>query len=162
MFLSAWLWDSIEHVFVCWAIFRNNHPKIVKINNLTFKFSRKYMAKFLSVYSKNVKSKNLNFTKKYSSKNLALRGKCIVTFLPTLKIFFSAKKRFWKTTSRIISQNLGGFQGKCLWRSSVLAKALSLRLAVILVMILNYDFAKTLQSRIQNPMEHQRWNIWRK
>ena len=100
------------------------------------------MAKFLSVYSKNLNSKNLNFTKRYPSKDLVLQGKYIVTFLPTLKIFFTAKKRFWKTTSRIISQNLGGFQGKCLWRSSVPAKALSLRLTVILVVILNYDFAK--------------------
>ena len=100
------------------------------------------MAKFLSVYSKNLNSKNLNFTKRCPSKDLALQGKYIVTFLPTLKIFFTAKKRFWKTTLRIISQNLGGFQGKCLWRSSVPAKALSLRFTVILVVILNYDFAK--------------------
>ena len=100
------------------------------------------MAKFLSVYSKNLNSKNLNFTKRYPSKDLALQGKYIVTFLPTLRIFFTAKKRFWKTTLRIISQNLGGFQGKCLWRSSVPAKALSLRFTVILVVILNYDFAK--------------------
>ena len=105
------------------------------------------MAKFLSVYSK-----NLNFTKWYSSKDLTLQDKCkkicpdiltkasieaiLVTFLPTSKIFLSVEINFWKTPSRIISQNLGTFQGKHLWGSSVLAKGLSLRFTAFLLRIL--------------------------
>ena len=94
------------------------------------------MVQFLSVYSK-----NLNFTKKYSSKYLTTRQvqdlfikicpdvimkapieAILVTLLSTLKIFFSIETKFWRTPSRVISQNLGSFQGKYLWRSSDLAE----------------------------------------
>ena len=55
------------------------------------------MAKFLSVYSK-----NLNFTKRYSNKDLTLQNMAdilikasveaiLVTFLPTSKIFLSVE-----------------------------------------------------------------------
>ena len=103
------------------------------------------MVKFLSVYSK-----NLNFTKIYSSKGRTLQDKCIkicphilmtieairVTFLPTSKILLTVEINFWKTPSRMISQNLGSIQSRCLWPSSVLPKNLSLRFTVILLMIL--------------------------
>ena len=135
------------------------------------------MAQYLSVYSENLK-----FTKRYSSKYLTRRQvqdkfikikispdfiikasieTIIVTVSPVLKIFFSIEieTRFWKTPFRIISQNLASFQGKYLWRISDLAKALSLGLTVILLMILklmilrNFKGAHSEASRI-SKMEH--------
>ena len=135
------------------------------------------MSQYLSVYSENLK-----FTKRYSSKYLTRRQvqdkfikikispdfiikasieTIIVTVSPVLKIFFSIEieTRFWKTPFRIISQNLASFQGKYLWRISDLAKALSLGLTVILLMILklmtlrNFKGAHSEASRI-SKMEH--------
>ena len=135
------------------------------------------MAQYLSVYSENLK-----FTKRYSSKYLTRRQvqdkfikikispdfiikasieTIIVTVSPVLKIFFSIEieTRFWKTPFRIISQNLASFQGKYLWRISDLAKALSLGLTVILLMILKLmilrNFKKTHSEASQiSKMEH--------
>ena len=133
------------------------------------------MAQYLSVYSENLK-----FTKRYSSKYLTPRQvedkfikmktsfdfiikasieAIIVTVSPVLKIFFCVEIKFWKTPFRIISQNLASFQGKYLWRISDLAKALSLGLTVILLMILkfmilrNFKGAHSEASRI-SKMEH--------
>ena len=133
------------------------------------------MAQYLSVYSENLK-----FTKRYSSKYLTPRQvqdkfikikissdfiikasieAIIVTVSPVLKIFFCIEIKFWKTPFRIISQNLASFQGKYLWRISNLAKALSLGLTVILLVILKLmilrNFKKTHSeaSRI-SKMEH--------
>ena len=64
----------------------------------------------------------------------------IVTLLPTLKINVAVEIKFWKTPSRIISQNLRSFQGNCLWQNSVLA--LSLRFTVILLTILKFIFLR--------------------
>ena len=133
------------------------------------------MAQYLSVYSENLK-----FTKRYSSKYLTPRQvedkfikmktsfdfiikasieAIIVTVSPVLKLFFCVEIKFWKTPFRIISQNLASFQGKYLWRISNLAKALSLGLTVILLVILKLmilrNFKKTHSeaSRI-SKMEH--------
>ena len=81
------------------------------------------------------------------------------TLLSTLKIIASVEIKFWKTPSRITSQNLRSFQGKCPWWSSVLAKALSLRFTVMLFMILklmilwNYIQVHSEPSRT-SMMEH--------
>ena len=133
------------------------------------------MAQYLSVYSENLK-----FTKRYSSKYLTPRQvqdkfikikissdfiikasieAIIVTVSPVLKIFFSIEIKFWKTPFRIISQNLASFQGKYPWRISNLAKALSLGLTVILLMILKLmilrNFKKTHSESSQiSKMEH--------
>ena len=152
--------------------------QIVKNSYLNVRIFREiYMAQYLSVYSENLK-----FTKRYSSKYLTRRQvqdkfikikispdfiikasieTIIVTVSPVLKIFFSIEieTRFWKTPFRIISQNLASFQGKYLWRISDLAKALSLGLTVILLMILklmilqNFKGAHSEASRI-SKMEH--------
>ena len=152
--------------------------QIVKNSYLNVRIFREiYMAQYLSVYSENLK-----FTKRYSSKYLTRRQvqdkfikikispdfiikasieTIIVTVSPVLKIFFSIEIeiRFWKTPFRIISQNLASFQGKYLWRISDLAKALSLGLTVILLMILklmilqNFKGAHSEASRI-SKMEH--------
>ena len=152
--------------------------QIVKNSYLNVRIFREiYMAQYLSVYSENLK-----FTKRYSSKYLTRRQvqdkfikikispdfiikasieTIIVTVSPVLKIFFSIEIeiRFWKTPFRIISQNLASFQGKYLWRISNLAKALSLGLTVILLVILKLmilrNFKKTHSeaSRI-SKMEH--------
>ena len=83
----------------------------------------------------------------------------LVTSLPTSKIFLSVEIRFWKTPSRIISQNLGSFQDKYLWRSSVLTNGLSLRFAVIKLMIVKRvilrDFTETYSEPTRvSKMEH--------
>ena len=83
----------------------------------------------------------------------------LVTSLPTSKIFLSVEIRVWKTPSRIISQNLGSFQDKYLWRSSVLTNGLSLRFAVIKLMIVKRvilrDFTETYSEPTRvSKMEH--------
>ena len=60
----------------------------------------------------------------------------LVTLLLIIKICLSVEINFWKTAMRITFKNLRSFQGKCLWRSSVLVIPLSLRFTVILLMIL--------------------------
>ena len=131
------------------------------------------MAQFLSVYSK-----NLNYTKRYSSKDLTTRQvqvkfikicpdiiikisieAILVTLLTTLKMLLPVEKKFWKAPSRIISQNLGIFQCKYLWWSSVLAKALSLPLTVILLIILQLMVLRNVSEAHSEPnqtseMEH--------
>ena len=76
---------------------------------------------------------------------------------------FENKRVCWdktlKDTSIIISQNLRSLQGKCLWRGSVLAKALSLRFTVILLMILKliilWNFTQAPSEPIRtSKMEH--------
>ena len=59
-----------------------------------------------------------------------------MTLLLILNIFLSVEIKFWKTPLRITFKNLRSFQGKYLWRSSILVKASSLRFTVILLMIL--------------------------
>ena len=60
----------------------------------------------------------------------------LVTLLLIIKICLSVEINFWKTAMRITFKNLRSFQGKYLWRSSVLVIPLSLRFTVILLMIL--------------------------
>ena len=107
------------------------------------------------------------FTKRYFSKDLTLQDTCIkicpdilikasieailVTFLSTSKIFLSVEINFWKTPSRIISQNLGSFRGKCLLQSSILAKGLSLRFTVILLMILKLIILRNFTEAYSDP-----------
>ena len=131
------------------------------------------MSQFLSVYNK-----NLNTTKRYSSKDLTTRHvqdkfikicpdiiiktsiePILVTLLTTLKMFLSVEKKFWKAPSRIISQNLGIFQCKYLWWSSVLAKAFSLPFTVILLTILQLMVLRNVSEAHSEPnqtskMEH--------
>ena len=89
-----------------------------------------------------------------------LAGAILVTLLPTLKIFFSIEIKFWKTSFRILSQGLGSFQDKYLWRSSdLLVKALFLWFTVILLTILklmilrNFTEVHLKPSRV-SKMEH--------
>ena len=51
----------------------------------------------------------------------------LITFMPTVFAYFD--------NFRITSQNLGNFQVKYLWWSSVIVKSSSLRFTLILVMI---------------------------
>ena len=74
----------------------------------------------------------------------------LVTLFATLKIIISVEIKFWKTPFRIISQNLS-FQGKCLWWSSVLAKALSLQFAVILLIILKLIILQNFTQAYSEP-----------
>ena len=60
----------------------------------------------------------------------------LVTLLLIIKLCLSVEINFWKTAMRITFKNLRSFQGKYLWRSSVLVIPLSLRFTVILLMIL--------------------------
>ena len=54
----------------------------------------------------------------------------LVALLLILKICLSVEINFWKTPLRITFKNLRSFQGKDVWRSSILAKVLSLRFTV--------------------------------
>ena len=98
-------------------------------------------------------AKTRNFWNNYTSKDLTPQAKCmqrspviiikpstkaiLVTLLLALKIFLSVEIKSWKAPSTI-TFNLGSFQGKYIWRSSVLVKPLSLRFTVILIMILKF------------------------
>ena len=61
-----------------------------------------------------------------------------MTLLPTLKTFLSVRIKFLKAPCRMISQNLGSFQGKCLWQSCVPAKAVHINFPYEL----KHDFTK--------------------
>ena len=62
----------------------------------------------------------------------------LLTLLLILKTCLSVEINFWKTSLRITFKNLRSFQGKYLWRSSILIKALSLRFTVIFLMVLKF------------------------
>ena len=108
-----------------------------------------HMVQFLSVYSKNPKFYEKIFQQKSHSSKQVHKNICwyftkgpieatLVTLLPTLQMFLSVEKKFWKTLFKIIYQNFRSVLDKYLWRRSVLAKALPFWSTAILLMILKF------------------------
>ena len=108
--------------------------EIVKNNYLNVRIFKEIYGAAPSVYGK-----NLSFTKRHSIIYLTRKQvqeqfiktcpdiiikvsveAILVALFPSLKIFFSINIKFWKTSFRILSQSLGSFQSKYLWRSSSL------------------------------------------
>ena len=108
--------------------------EIVKNNYLNVRIFKEIYGAAPSVYGK-----NLSFTKRHSIIYLTRKQgqeqfiktcpdiiikvsveAILVALFPTLKFFFSINIKFWKTSFRILSQCLGSFQSKYLWRSSYL------------------------------------------